>query len=703
MQALRPIVALRLRQDLRLYKGQEIAHAPTWTLYDPARHRYFQIDRATFAVLSAWQGSLTAQGLHARVDAVGDVLLGEAEVERVFDFAERNELVDESAQGWRSFAARKEAARSSAFMWLIHNYLFIKLPLVRPRTFFERTGFLVAPLYTRTFLDGTALAALAASYLVARQWNTFVDTFPGFFSFEGAMTYGATLFGVKVVHELGHAYTAARYRCRIASMGLAFMVMVPMLYCDVTDSWKLWERRKRMAIDAAGILAELVLAIYAALLWVMLPEGGPRTAAFLVCTASLVSSLLVNLNPLMRFDGYLILSDAMNVPNLQTRAFELMRWRLREELFRLGAPKPDAFGSAKETAVLAYGCAILVYRAVLYAGIALLVYREFFKLLGIVLFLVEIGWFIAGPVMKEIHMWWRLRGEMNVNPRSIATAAISALIVFLLVFPFHARVGVPAVLEPASFARVFPASPGRIVSVSVQRGDEVAAGETLATLVSPQIDRDASLARIRLALVDARLSRRSSVAEDKAATLSLEMERRLLTDRIAGLERERAELVLKSPIAGIVRDLDPDLETGRWVNRDAEIALVVAPDADVVRGYVRDGKADLLAIGAGGTFYPDSFVAGSQPARLTSVAYAASPRIDILSLASTNGGPIAARPTSDHGFSPDYAIYPASFAVGDAALPRVQRGIVLIDGERESIAAAAVRNLARVLVRESGF
>ena len=703
MQALRPIVASSLRQDLRLYRGQEIAHAPTWTLYDPARHRYFQIDRATFAVLSAWQGRLTAGGLHARVEAAGEALLGEAEVDRVFDFAERNELVEECANGWRGFVARKAASKSSAFMWLVHNYLFIKLPLVRPRTFFERTSFLAAPFFTRTFLVVTLLSALAAIYLVSRQWAAFVDTFPGFFSFEGAMTYGVTLFGVKFVHELGHAYTAARYRCRVASIGLAFMVMVPMLYCDVTDSWKLWERRKRMAIDAAGIASELVLATYAALLWVILPEGSLRTAAFLVASASLVSSLLVNLNPLMRFDGYLILSDAMNVPNLQTRAFDLMRWRLREVLFRLGVPKPDVFGSTKEIAVLAYACAILVYRAVLYAGIALLVYHEFFKLLGIALFMVEIGWFIAGPVFKEMFMWWRLRGEMNVNCRSMTTAALGSVVALVLVFPFHARVEVPAVLEPASFTRIFPTSPGRIVSVSVQQGDKVAAGETLATLVSPQIDRDASLARIRLALIEARLRRRSSDAEDKASTLSLEMEHRLLTERIEGLDRERDELVLKSPMDGIVRDLDPDLEAGRWVGRDAEIALVVAPGAAVVRGYVRDGKADLLAIGADGTFYPDSYLANSRPAQLTSIAYAASPRIDILSLASTNGGPIAARPTPDHGFSPDYAIYPASFAVDQPALPRVQRGIVLIDGERESIAASAFRNVARVLVRESGF
>ena len=192
-------------------------------------------------------------------------------------------------------------------------------------------------------------------------------------------------------------------------MGVAFMVVVPMLYCDVTDSWRLPDRRQRMAIDAAGIVAEAVLAIYAMLAWVLLPEGSLRTGAFLIATASLVSSLVINLNPMMRFDGYLLLADALGIPNLQTRAFGLLRWRIREALFDLRAPKPDQFPPMKQRLVLAYAGTIVAYRAIVYFGIALLVYHATFKLLGIALFAVEIGWFLVAPVWKEIAMWWRLK------------------------------------------------------------------------------------------------------------------------------------------------------------------------------------------------------------------------------------------------------------------------------------------------------
>ncbi len=263
---------------------------------------------------------------------------------------------------------------------------------------------------------------------MSRQWSAFTGTFAGFLSLDGALVYALALVGTKTVHELAHAFTAARYGCRVSSMGVAFMVVVPMLYCDVTDSWRLPDRRQRMAIDAAGIVAEAVLAVYASLAWVLLPEGSLRTGAFLVATASMVSSLLINLNPMMRFDGYLLMADALAVPNLQARAFALLRWRLREALFDLRAPKPDQFAPVKQRVVIAYAAAIVCYRAVVYAGIALLVYHATFKLLGIALFAVEVGWFLVAPVWKEIAMWWRLKQGIRATRRSRLTGGVAAAI-----------------------------------------------------------------------------------------------------------------------------------------------------------------------------------------------------------------------------------------------------------------------------------
>ncbi len=691
-----------LRQDLRLYPGPRVGGAPRWMLYDCVRHAYFQLDANAFAVLSAWDGPADAVALAARLEQDGP-LLPAGTVEAFFDFAERNELLEGGHGAWQGYTRRKSAGRSSPLMWLVHNYLFIKIPLWRPRRAFERAGFLAAPLYTRGFAIGTALAALVALYLVSRQWSAFTGTFAGFLSLDGALVYAMALVGTKTVHEFAHAFTAARYGCRASSMGIAFMVVVPMLYCDVTDSWRLPDRRQRMAIDAAGIIAEAVLAIYATLAWVLLPEGSLRTGAFLIATASMISSLLINLNPMMRFDGYLLMADALAVPNLQARAFALLRWRIREALFDLRASKPDQFAPAKQRVVIGYAAAIVCYRATVYAGIALLVYHATFKLLGIALFAVEVGWFLVAPVWKETAMWWRLKHGISATRRSRITAGVVLATLFLLVFPFHTNVVVPAVLEPAVYARIFPTVPAMVQSVGVRRGDAVTAGTTLVTLVSPQNERDRALARIKLALVEAKLQRRASVAEDRAETLSLATERKLLLERLDGLERERRELVLTSPIAGVVRDLDPDLDPGRWVGRDAQIALITAPDTAVVRGYVRDGAAQGVASGSDGTFVPDSFFYAEAPVHVADIGYAAAPRLDISTLSSLDGGPIAARPTKDRGAAPDFAVFPIRFSAEVGAPRTVTRGAVRVAGARESVVGAMLRQVARVLVRESGF
>ena len=691
-----------LRQDLRLYPGPRVAGAPSWMLYDSVRHSYFQLDASAFAVLSAWVGARDANCLAAELEQAGP-LLPEGTVAAFVDFVERNELLEAGEGAWEGHARRKRAGRSSALMWLVHNYLFITIPRWRPRRAFEQAAFLAAPFFTRTFAVATAFAALVALYLVSRQWSAFLGTFSGFLSLDGALVYALALVGTKTVHELAHAFTAAHFRCRVSSMGVAFMVVVPMLYCDVTDSWRLPDRRQRMAIDAAGIVAEAVLAAYATLAWVLLPEGALRTGAFLVATASLVSSLLVNVNPLMRFDGYLLMADALGVPNLQTRSFALLRWRLREALFDLRAPKPDQFAPAKQRAVIGYAATIVVYRAIVYFGIALLVYHATFKLLGIALFAVEIGWFLVAPVWKEIAMWWRLQDSIRASARSRVTALAALAILIAVVFPFRTKVAVPAVLEPAVYARIFPTLPARVQSVAVHRGENVAAGATLVTLVSPQNERDRALARIRLSLVEAKLQRGGSVAEDRAATLSLGMERKLLLDQLDGLERERRELVLKSPIAGVVRDLDPDLDAGRWVGRDAQIALVTAPQTAVVRGYIRDGQAQDVAAGTAGMFVPDSWFYRTVPVRVTDIGYAAAQRLDIPYLSSLDGGPIAARPTQDRGAAPDFAVFPVRLSAEMAAPARITRGAVLVDGRRESLVGGLLRQVARVLVRESGF
>src|SRR3569832_322813 len=175
------------------------------------------------------------------------------------------------------------------------------------------------------------------------------------YSWQGLLSYALALICIKFLLELGHAYTAKRYGGRVPTMGVAFLVLFPVAYTDVNEVWKLPEKRQRIAVSGAGIITELVIAAWATLAWTLLPDGSFKNAAFLLATTTWVSTIMINGSPFMRFDGYFLLSDWLNMPNLHARTFALARWRLREWLFGLGEPKPEVIGIRRERGIILYG------------------------------------------------------------------------------------------------------------------------------------------------------------------------------------------------------------------------------------------------------------------------------------------------------------------------------------------------------------
>ena len=314
----KPRTLPELRQELRLESGAPgPSGQPTWLIVDPIQHRYIQIDDASYELLSYWQPGATFEALcQAMASEFGRSVRAE-DLAAFVKFLEDNHLTAEpSSDGWKSYAAAAQRAEHSLFMWLIHNYLFIKIPLFKPEAALRRYLPFVRPLYTRTFFALIGLIGAAGLYLISRQWDVFSSTFQHFYSLEGALTYAVALVVVKSAHELGHAFTAVRYGCRVPSMGICFLVMFPVLYTDVTDAWRLKSRKQRLVIGGAGVTVELMLACLATFAWPFLAEGPAKSLAFSIATVGWVLSLAINLNPLMRFDGYYLFADALGVDNL---------------------------------------------------------------------------------------------------------------------------------------------------------------------------------------------------------------------------------------------------------------------------------------------------------------------------------------------------------------------------------------------------
>jgi putative peptide zinc metalloprotease protein len=700
-----------LRQDLTIEAGAPGAGGEqTWLIVDSAQHRYVQIDAIAYQMLSCWQLGVAYAAFAGDVSRRFHLPVSEDDVARFVRFAADNNLTVEPLDGgWKHYAATASKAEHGWFMWAVHNYLYVKLPLFRPEQALRKLLPLVEPLYSRGFAVAVAVTGLTGLYLVSRHWTEFWATFQHSFSLQGAAVFGLALILVKSAHELGHAFTALRFGCRVPSMGVCFLVMFPVLYTDVTDAWRLQDRSQRLKIGAAGVAVELALACIATFLWAFLPEGILKSLAFSIATTGWILSLMVNLNPLMRFDGYYLFTDWLGVDNLQSRAFAFGRWRMREVLFAPMVPPPERLSARTTNTLIAYAWTIWIYRFVLFTGIAVLVYHMAFKVLGIILFLVEIIYFVLWPIASEVCDWWTERRVLGVTRRAMVTGVVAVLAAVAALVPWSTGITLPAILEASELARVFSERPGVIEQVRVKVGEKVAAGDVLAIMSSRESEHRLAVVKKKITLTKMRLARRSSDGEDRTQSLILESEMQSLNSELDGANKELAEYVILAPQSGTIVELNGDVHPGRTIGRSELVALIKGDGLLTVRGYVAEEHVHRLQPNATGEFISELPGMGRVPVTLREIASSGAASIDTLELASAYGGTIAVRPHSgsrnERRMVPVSAQYLMTLAPSADTLtpPYSVRGVVELTGDAQSLAMRAWRQVAAVMVRESGF
>ncbi|MEO8299894.1 MAG: secretion protein HylD, partial [Burkholderiales bacterium] len=228
-----------LREELNLTPGPRLAGGqPSWTLHDPVKNQFFQIDWASFEILSRWHLQ-QPEAIAAAVAAETTLQPGVADVQALLTFLQNHQLLQPGTGQAGAMAARLQRQRGDLWTWLLHHYLFFRIPLLRPDAFLTWLQPSLRWLYSRGFLITTLAAGGLGLAGVMRDWERFSATLVDLYSWQGLAAYGLTIVGVKVVHEFAHGLTAKRYGCRVPTMGVALMVLWPVAYTDTTEVWKL--------------------------------------------------------------------------------------------------------------------------------------------------------------------------------------------------------------------------------------------------------------------------------------------------------------------------------------------------------------------------------------------------------------------------------------------------------------------------------
>jgi putative peptide zinc metalloprotease protein len=705
-----PIVSLpSLREDLKLLNAAPNRDgSPAWMVQDPVTNRFYRLGWLEFEVLSRWHFRSPELIMRAvREDT--NLQPSNDDVMQMLGFFKQHHLLRAADAGAVADLEKSAVkAKPDKWKWLLHNYLFIRIPLVRPERWLKATEPYLGFFYSRTFAWLTILATLMGVILASRQLDSFFHTFSDFLSPSGFLGYALALMFAKTLHELGHAYTATRYGVRVAHMGVAFLVMWPMLYTDTSESWKLSDRRKRFKIAAAGVSVELAIAGFATLGWSLVQDGALKSTLFFLATTSWIITLGINASPFMRFDGYYLLSDALDIPNLHDRSGAVARATMRRTLLGFKEPEPEHLSKGLRRALVGFAYFTWLYRFTVFVGIAAAVYFFFFKVLGIFLFLVEIIWFVFRPVWMEMSVWAKRRSEIKLS-RFLALGLLVLGVLFILFMPWQRDVRGEGWLHAEQSQAIFSPLPGRVLEVRSE--GNVKAGETLIVLDSPDTRSRAQQARAlaeSLALqFDQSVGRLDGAERRPVLAEQLSMQ-------LAEIDAQQAELKrleVRAQFDGQLLDVDRSVKPGVWVNSTQMIASLVDTRKWVVDALIDQGSVARIKPNGAVKFYLRN---NTQEPLVGEVIAIDSARAQVLPhpmMATDHGGRVPAQKQNNGALTPRDSLYRIRIAISQESLkenrhliaPSIRLGSAVIAGDRKSYASEWATAIASIVIRESGF
>jgi len=658
-----------LRPELVLEKVQFDKNGqPQWTLQDPVRGKYYRIGWLEFELLSRWSCNDVNELVRlAKNETALNVNRGH--VESLITMLTGNELIQiTSEEGLQQLKSKSQAGSRSLLKSAFSFSMFYRKPLINPDALLTRIDRALAPFHSHKKILIALWIATAAVviYGVGAHWYEFRNTFSLFMTIEGFALFVAVLLFTNTLHEFGHGLIAKHYRCRVTEMGVAMIFMLPVCYCDTSDTWRLTDRRQRLLVSAGGLLMELAIATVAGLLWLLLPDGIPRTLAFFVAVTSLATSIFINLNPFI------------------------------EE-------KPHRIPESSHSVMNFYAACTWIYRLILYFTICWMVYQFWFKALGLVLMTGVFIKMIVKPVVKEAVVYGGVIKKEGLRVSSLFSLGVLLLMLALLIIPLPRKVSAPAILSSGHALKVFATRPARVAEVHVEPGDRISADQAVITLEDPALEYEKLKLTQQLSTAKKRKLLETQWLSKDITTQVSDYDIEVYESSLQEIEEQIESLKLKASINSNVAAVPSWLKEGVWVNTNEVLAELASSQSLEVRAYVPAAKRDLLE-GQSAKFYPTS---GAEALELKLVSLA-NTNVEILvdpSLAVANGGEMAVVKSSAGELQPINGWMMATLSPGAQSLElnTEKTGYVMFPARAKSLVASMFDRLYGVVIRESGF
>ncbi|UCG39668.1 MAG: PqqD family peptide modification chaperone [bacterium] len=585
----------RLRNHAHIHRhsyGGEV----WYILQDHVSGRFYRFTPIAYYVIGLMNGKRTIQEIwEMAAERFGDDAPTQGDMIRVLSqLHSADVLVSTVPPDVEEIFSRGEKISRSKIMAYVKSPLFMRFPLFDPEKLLARTAFIFRPAFSWIGFVVWSAAVGWALFQAVQHWpeltNNIVDRI---LSGQNLLIIGLVYPVIKALHEFGHAYAVKRWGGEVHEMGIMLLVLMPLPYVDASSASAFTLKRRRILVTASGIMVELFIASIAMFAWLNLNHGIARSVAFNAMFIGSVSTVLFNANPLLRYDGYYLLSDLLEIPNLAQRSVTWIGYLVKRYLFGMKKTERPYARRDEKFWLTTYSIAAFIYRAFIYVSIILFISGKFF-IIGILLGIWAFFNMVVAPVFSRIKfvVVSPVLRDKRVQAVAISMAAIGLVAALTFWMPFPSWTRTEGVIWVPEGSLVRAGTSGFVSEIQVPSGEAVRKGQILIQCVDPLLDAQLRVQEASLRALQARYEAEFYYDRVQAAVTKEEL---LAVQAMLVRTRERSmELTISSPVEGtLILPGEKDLP-GLFVNQGDLLAYVIQDTAPTIRTVVSQAEVDLV-------------------------------------------------------------------------------------------------------------
>nr|CRH08012.1 Protein of unknown function. membrane protein of unknown function [Candidatus Magnetococcus massalia] len=600
-----------LREDLKIRKLTSQGEIE-YIIKEPESQSYYRFNEPQYLMMSLFDGRRDKESLIKTFDEESDEYeYDEESLDDLLNSCREYELLKRSKQEQNAALVEKlKAERKGRFLQAKGSLLNVRFHLHDPDELFDRAIVHLRWIWKPWFVKFSFLLIFAAVFMGLTNGSQFLSDFEQVFFYSEAGQWNFLLIwcvvlGAIAFHEIGHGLTCKNFGGNVDDMGFLLLAFQPCLYCNVNDAWMFENNRHKIYTALAGVWFELVVSALMVFVWLLVDVNNiVGRVAFILMTVSTASSLFLNLNPLMKFDGYYILSDLVQVPNLRQNSISYWSWTMKRLVFRIKDDAPLQPTRRERRIYLIYGTLVTVYMTLMLTTIALLLYGMVAEGMG-TFFIILYIWFVLKIAKLMTGEWWKTLKETLMSLffssplRKVMT--ITGLIGFItLSILWSPRVSIVTEGEVDAQALILHAPEAGFISYVGYGNDRKPIGlpgDPLFTITAPEMNLEVD--QLRSQRESLTVQRNLAMSQHDTASLSRNViQDRSLAEKISALSRRQGKLIVETPKgAWRVDGPPPQILKGRYMGPGEEVLRLISDQQRHVNVVLEQPDYSLVQVG----------------------------------------------------------------------------------------------------------